>query len=65
MQTPDFRNLDWYGKRGQVKLPKHLVGFAQEKGPQVGVESRGFMSNAEAAEIVDFFDIGTRASQLR
>ncbi|WP_413914216.1 hypothetical protein [Candidatus Skiveiella danica] len=51
--------------RMSSQLPKHLVGFAQEKGPQVGVESRGFMSNAEAAEIVDFFDIGTRASQLR
>lgn len=46
-------------------LPEHLVRFAQEKGHTVGVESRGFMFNAEAAELVDFFDIGTRASQLR
>jgi hypothetical protein len=51
--------------RMSSQLPKHLVGFAQEKGHKVGVESRGFMFNAEAAEIVDFFDIGTRASQLR
>jgi len=46
-------------------LPEHLIRFAQDKGHTVGVESRGFMFNAEAAEIVDFFDIGTRASQLR
>ncbi|WP_240219798.1 vWA domain-containing protein [Rheinheimera hassiensis] len=46
-------------------LPAHLLGFAQEKGHSVSPESHGFMFNAEAAEIVDFFDIGTRASQLR
>ncbi|WP_321912280.1 vWA domain-containing protein [Burkholderia cepacia] len=46
-------------------LPEHLIRFAQDKGHKVGIESRGFMFNAEAAEIVDFFDIGTRASQLR
>jgi len=46
-------------------LPEHLIKFAQEKGFQVSMESRGFMFNAEAPEIVDFFDIGTRASQLR
>jgi hypothetical protein len=47
------------------QLPDHLVKFAQEKGYKVGIDSRGFMFNAEAAEIVDFFDIGTKASQLR
>lgn len=46
-------------------LPEHLVRFAQEKGLSPSFESRGFMFNAEASEIVDFFDIGTRASQLR
>ncbi len=46
-------------------LPQHLLGFAKEKGHAVSAESRGFMFNAEAGEIVDFFDIGTRASQLR
>jgi hypothetical protein len=51
--------------RMSSQLPEHLIRFAQEKGNKVGVESRGFMFNAEAAEIVDFFDIGTRASQLR
>ncbi len=51
--------------RMSSQLPEHLIRFAQEKGHKVGIESRGFMFNAEAAEIVDFFDIGTRASQLR
>lgn len=51
--------------RMSSQLPEHLVRYAQEKGHKVGIESRGFMFNAEAAEIVDFFDIGTRASQLR
>ena len=51
--------------RMSSQLPEHLIRFAQEKGNSVGIESRGFMFNAEAAEIVDFFDIGTRASQLR
>ena len=46
-------------------LPEHLIRFAQEKGFAVGSESRGFMFNADAVEIVEFFDIGTRASQLR
>jgi hypothetical protein len=46
-------------------LPEHLIRFAQDKGYQVSTESRGFMFNADAVEIVEFFDIGTRASQLR
>lgn len=47
------------------QLPEHLIRVAQEKGHSVSAESRGYVFNAEAAEIVDFFDIGTRASQLR
>ena len=46
-------------------LPPHLQAAAQEKGIGATSESRGFMFNAETAEIVDFFDIGTRAAQLR
>uniref|UniRef100_UPI0035B01B15 VWA domain-containing protein n=1 Tax=Hylemonella sp. TaxID=2066020 RepID=UPI0035B01B15 len=46
-------------------LPPHLAAFAKDKGYNVSPESRGYMFNAEAGEIVDFFDIGTRASQLR
>jgi len=59
---------DAYAKqlfRMSSQLPAHLVQYAQEKGHNVGIESRGFILNAEAPEIVDFFDIGTRASQLR
>lgn len=59
---------DSYAKmlfRMSSQLPQHLIGFAKDKGHSVDSESRGFMFNAEAAEIVDFFDIGTRASQLR
>ena len=51
--------------RMSSQLPDHLIRFAQEKGFSVGMESRGFMFNADAVQIVDFFDIGTRASQLR
>lgn len=51
--------------RMSSQLPEHLIQFAQEKGFNVGMESRGFMFNADAVQIVDFFDIGTRASQLR
>ena len=47
------------------QLPEHLIQVAQEKGHTVSLESRGYVFNAEAAEIVDFFDIGTRATQLR
>jgi hypothetical protein len=46
-------------------LPPTLIQYAQEKGHKVSPESRGFMFNAEAPELVEFFDIGTRASQLR
>ncbi|TWO69130.1 VWA domain-containing protein [Caenimonas sedimenti] len=46
-------------------LPPQMATFAKDKGYNVSPESRGYMFNAEAGEIVDFFDIGTRASQLR
>jgi hypothetical protein len=59
---------DQYAKalfRMSSQLPSHLVNAVQEKGHKVSSESRGYVFNAEAGEIVDFFDIGTRASQLR
>jgi hypothetical protein len=59
---------DAYAKmlfRMSSQLPEHLIKFAQEKGYSVTSESRGFVFNADATEIVEFFDIGTRASQLR
>lgn len=45
-------------------LPQHLVDYARGKGFGVNSESRGFMFNAEAEQIVDFFDIGTKAANL-
>ncbi len=51
--------------RMSSQLPEHLIRLAREKGNAVGVESRGFMFNAEAPEIVAFLEIGTQASQLR
>lgn len=59
---------DQYAKllyRMSSQLPPHLVKVAQEKGRTVSSESRGYVFNADAAEIVDFFDIGTRPAQLR
>lgn len=59
---------DQYAKllyRMSSQLPPHLVKVAQEKGRSVSHESRGYVFNADAAEIVDFFDIGTRPAQLR
>jgi hypothetical protein len=46
-------------------LPDHLVKAVQEKGGSVTSDARGFVFNADGTEIVEFFDIGTRASQLR
>lgn len=70
VQFPASENAlaDQYAKllfRMSSQLPEHLVRVAQEKGIAASFESRGFMFNAEAEQIVTFFDIGTRASQLR
>ena len=46
-------------------IPEHLADVAQGKGFAINSESRGFMFNAEATQLVEFFDIGTRAAQLR
>ena len=46
-------------------LPEHMVKYAQEKGYSVGMEAKGFMFNADAADLVNFLDIGTRSSELR
>ncbi|QSR89357.1 VWA domain-containing protein [Methylacidiphilum caldifontis] len=59
---------DAYAKllfRMSSQLPAHLIRYAQERGYTVGTESRGFMFNGDIVQIVEFFDIGTRASQLR
>lgn len=46
-------------------LPPHLIEFAREKRFVVTPESRGFIFNGDAVSIVDFFDVGTRAAQMR
>lgn len=59
---------DSYAKllfRMSSPLPPHLQKAAEDKGIKATMESRGFVYNGEIAEIVDFFDIGTRAAQLR
>ena len=66
--TSDAALGDDYAKllfRMSSPLPPHLQKAAEEQGIRATMESRGFMFNAETAEIVDFFDIGTRAAQLR
>jgi hypothetical protein len=59
---------DGYAKllfRMSSPLPPHLQRVAEEKGIKATMESRGFVFNGEIGEVVDFFDIGTRAAQLR
>ena len=46
-------------------LPDHIIRYAQDRGVSVGLEARGFIFNADAVQIADFLDIGTRAAQLR
>jgi hypothetical protein len=46
-------------------LPPHLVEFATTRELQLSPNSRGFVFNADAVQLVDFFDIGTRPTQLR
>ncbi|WP_369975471.1 VWA domain-containing protein [Xanthomonas bundabergensis] len=66
--TSDAGLGDAYAKllfRMSSALPPHLQKVAEEKGIKATMESRGFVFNGEITEIVDFFDIGTRAAQLR
>jgi hypothetical protein len=51
--------------RMSSQLPTHLVDFASTKELALSPQSRGFVFNADAVQIVDFFDIGTRPTQLR
>jgi len=56
---------DPYGKslfRMSSPLPKPVADAAREKGYEVEAGARGFFYNVEPVEIVEFFDIGTRAS---
>lgn len=56
---------DPYGKslfRMSSALPRLVADAAREKGYIVEDGARGFFFNVEPVEIVEFFDIGTRAS---
>jgi hypothetical protein len=46
-------------------IPGHLIAPIQQKGYTVSSESRFFGYKAGYEEIVEFFEIGTRASQMR
>lgn len=51
--------------RMSSQLPPKMVEAAKEKRYSITDQSRGYIFNAEAGAIADFFDIGTRANQLR
>ncbi len=46
-------------------LPDHMRTYAQQQGIKVSDGTRGFVFNADITSIVQFLDIGTRASDLR
>ena len=48
--------------RMSSSLPDGVAIAAREKGYSIANVSKGFFYNVEPIEIVDFFDIGTRAS---
>lgn len=59
---------DQYSKalfRMSSGFPPHLLGAAKERGHSPTAESRFFGYKAGYEAIVDFFEIGTRASQMR
>jgi hypothetical protein len=46
-------------------LPDPLRAYAQQQGFNVSAAARGFVFNADATSVVQFLDIGTRATDLR
>jgi hypothetical protein len=46
-------------------LPSHMRAYASELGFPAGDATRGFVYNADIAAVVQFLDIGTRATDLR
>ena len=46
-------------------LPTHMRDIARQQGYSVIDGTRGFVFNADIADVVQFLDIGTRTSQLR
>ena len=66
--SSDSGLVDQFAKmlyRMSSPMPPHLVKEAQKAGHTVSSESRGYVFNADAVEVVDFFDIGTRPTDLR
>ena len=46
-------------------LPPHMLNYATTQGIAVSEGSRGFVFNADITSVVQFLDIGTRATDLR
>ncbi|GAA3865913.1 VWA domain-containing protein [Streptomyces lacrimifluminis] len=46
-------------------LPSHMRSYAASQGHRVSESTRGFVYNADIVSIVEFLDIGTRATELR
>ncbi|WP_067669617.1 vWA domain-containing protein [Nocardia miyunensis] len=46
-------------------LPSHMRSYAAAQGHQIGETTRGFVYNADITSVVQFLDIGTRATELR
>jgi hypothetical protein len=46
-------------------LPDYMRTYAQQQGIAVSAETRGFVFNADITSVVQFLDIGTRATDLR
>ncbi len=46
-------------------LPPHMRSYANEQGFRTSDATRGFVYNADIASVVQFLDIGTRATDLR
>jgi hypothetical protein len=46
-------------------LPVHMRAYALQQGYAVSGDTRGFVFNADVTSVVQFLDIGTRASDLR
>ena len=46
-------------------LPNHMRTYAMQQGYPASGDTRGFVFNADVTSVVQFLDIGTRASDLR
>lgn len=46
-------------------LPPHMLSYATTQGLAVSEGSRGFVFNADITSVIQFLDIGTRATDLR